>query len=79
MLFWNKRWAFWATAVMFLLNNTLIQGFHCLTGASYINTMTNHGMCTTSFSAIVAAISLVCSLPRTFNALSKIAVFSIEG
>lgn len=23
MLFWNKKWAWWATAVMFLLNNTV--------------------------------------------------------
>jgi hypothetical protein len=22
-LFWNKRWAWWMTAVMFLLNNTV--------------------------------------------------------
>lgn len=25
MLFWGKKWAWWATAVMFLLNNTFIQ------------------------------------------------------
>nr|POE47880.1 n amino acid transport system protein [Quercus suber] len=24
MLFWNQRWAWWATAVMFILNNTFI-------------------------------------------------------
>jgi hypothetical protein len=23
MLFWNQRWAWWATAVMFILNNTV--------------------------------------------------------
>lgn len=23
MIFWNKRWAWWFTAVMFLLNNTV--------------------------------------------------------
>lgn len=23
MLFWNKKWAWWATAVMFILNNTV--------------------------------------------------------
>lgn len=33
-------------------------------------------MCTVSFSGIVAAISLVCSLPRTFGALSKGATVS---
>ena len=33
-------------------------------------------MCTVGFSAIVAVISFVCSLPRTFDTLSKIATFS---
>jgi hypothetical protein len=25
MIFYNQRWAFWFTAVMFILNNTFIQ------------------------------------------------------
>lgn len=76
ILFWNKRWAWWFTAVMFLLNNTFIQGFHCLVGAKYLNTISNHGLCTIAFSAIVAAISFVCSLPRTFSALARLATLS---
>ncbi|PKS08394.1 hypothetical protein jhhlp_005338 [Lomentospora prolificans] len=78
MLFWNQRWAWYFTAVMFLLNNTFIQGFHCLTGAKYLNTMTegNSGVCTVAFSAIVAVVSWVCSLPRTFGTLANIATFS---
>ncbi|RYC63242.1 hypothetical protein CHU98_g2964 [Xylaria longipes] len=39
MLFWNKKWAWWFTAVMFVLNNTFIQGLHVLTGAKYVNTL----------------------------------------
>lgn len=76
MLFWNQKWAWYFTAVMFLLNNTFIQGFHCLVGAKYLNTMTNGGLCTVGFSAIMAVISFVCSLPRTFSALARIATFS---
>ncbi|KAF1968379.1 hypothetical protein BU23DRAFT_480457 [Bimuria novae-zelandiae CBS 107.79] len=76
MIFWNHRWAFWFTAVMFLLNNTFIQGLHCLVGAKYLNTMSSHGMCTIGFSAIIAVISWFCSLPRTFGALSKGATIS---
>jgi Transmembrane amino acid transporter protein len=75
-LFFNSKWAWYFTAVMFLLNNTFIQGFHCLVGAKYLNTITNHSMCTIGFSAIVAVISWVCSLPRTFSALAKLALFS---
>ncbi|CAK3892980.1 N amino acid transport system [Lecanosticta acicola] len=76
VIFWGSRWAWWFTAVMFLLNNTFIQGFHCLTGSKYLNTMTNGGLCTIAWSAIVAVISWVCSLPRTFNTLAKLAAAS---
>ena len=76
MLFWNQRWAWWATGVMFLLNNTFIQGLHVLTGAKYLNTMTNHGECTIVFAVIMALVSWVCSLPRTFNTLAKLAAAS---
>ncbi|KAK3672239.1 hypothetical protein LTR78_007779 [Recurvomyces mirabilis] len=81
MLFWNQRWAWWATAVMFILNNTFIQGFHCLVGAKYLNTMTqradgNVALCTVGFSAIMAVVSFFCSLPRTFSTLAKLATVS---
>lgn len=76
MLYFGWRWVWYATAVMFLLNNTFIQGLHVLTGAEYLNTMTNGGVCTVGFSAIMAVICWVCSLPRTFDTLSKLATFS---
>ncbi|KAF4557005.1 Transmembrane amino acid transporter-like protein 4 [Elsinoe fawcettii] len=75
ILFGNK-WGRWFTCAIFLLNNTFIQGFHCLTGAKYLNTMTGHSVCTIGFSAIVAVISWASSLPRTFSALSFLATFS---
>jgi len=61
---------------MFILNNTFIQGFHCLVGAKYLNTISNHGMCTVGFSAIIACVSWLCSLPRTFSALARLATMS---
>ncbi|KAF1989371.1 hypothetical protein K402DRAFT_402022 [Aulographum hederae CBS 113979] len=76
MLFFNSKWAWWFTAIMFLLNNTFIQGFHCLVGATYLNTISNHGICTIGFSAIMAVISWVCSLPRTFSVLARLATLS---
>jgi hypothetical protein len=39
MLFWGSKWAWYFTAVMFLLNNTFIQGLHVLTISRYLNTM----------------------------------------
>ncbi|KAI9691795.1 MAG: hypothetical protein M1822_007867 [Bathelium mastoideum] len=78
MLFWGQKWAWWFTGVMFILNNTFIQGFHCLVGSKYLNTMTypNHMICTVAFSAIVAVVSFFASLPRTFSGLARLATVS---
>jgi len=38
--------------------------------------MTNHSICTIGFSAIMAVISFICSLPRTFSALARLATLS---
>ncbi|SCU91882.1 LAMI_0E07734g1_1 [Lachancea mirantina] len=75
-LFWGHRWAWYATAVCFLLNNTLIQGLHVLVGAKYLNTITDHSQCSVSFGVIAACISLVFSVPRTFSSLSNVGYFS---
>ncbi|KEY68616.1 hypothetical protein S7711_05796 [Stachybotrys chartarum IBT 7711] len=76
MIWWNGKWAWWWTAVMFLLNNTFIQALHLLVGAIYINTMTEadtiHGCRTVAFAVVVAALSWLGSLPRTFNLLSQL-------
>ncbi|KAJ9668708.1 hypothetical protein H2201_001351 [Coniosporium apollinis] len=55
---------------------TARQGFHCLVGSKYLNTISNHGMCTIGFSAILAVVSFFCSLPRTFSTLAKVATAS---
>lgn len=52
------------------------EGLHCLVGAEYLNTMTNHATCSMVFSFVTAAISFVVSLPRTFSQLSRLAAFS---
>ncbi|KAK7951826.1 Transmembrane amino acid transporter [Apiospora aurea] len=81
MLFWGKKWAWWATAIMFILNNTFIQGLHILIGAKYLNTMVGPDSSsvhcqTVAFGIIVALISWICSLPRTFEMLSKLGTAS---
>lgn len=76
MLFWGQKWAWYLTAIMFLLNNTFIQGLHVLTGAKYLNTMTGHSVCTIGFSAIVAVICFFASMPRTFNTLALLGTAS---
>ena len=76
MLFWGKPWAWYFTAVMFLLNNTFIQALHVLVGAKYLNTMTGHSVCSVGFGVITAVICFIVSLPRTFSTLAKIATAS---
>lgn len=80
MLFWGKQWAWWATAAMFVLNNTFIQALHVLVGAEYLNTMTaghDFGGCRTVwFSVIVTLICWLASLPRTFSMMSKLGTAS---
>ncbi|KAJ9495258.1 hypothetical protein LTR99_004353 [Exophiala xenobiotica] len=76
MLFWGSKWAWYFTAVMFLLNNTFIQGLHVLTISRYLNTMSGHAMCTVGFAAIGAVVCWLCSMPRTFSALSKLGAIS---
>ncbi|KAI9669886.1 MAG: hypothetical protein M1831_006921 [Alyxoria varia] len=71
MLFGNYRWAWYFTAVMFIGNNTFIMAFHCVVGSEYLNTMIGGaGACTAGLSFAWAALSWICSLPRTFNTLS---------
>ncbi|KAL9068228.1 MAG: hypothetical protein Q9161_006361 [Pseudevernia consocians] len=76
MLYFGWTWVWYFTAAMFLLNNTFIQGLHVLTGAKYLNTMSGGAVCTVGFSAIWAVLSFFCSLPRTFDTLSKLATLS---
>ncbi|KAF8858129.1 hypothetical protein BDZ45DRAFT_802804 [Acephala macrosclerotiorum] len=76
MLSGGKTWAWYVTAVMFILNNTFIQGLHVLVSAKYFNTITNHSQCTVVFAAITAIICWFASLPRTFSALARLATVS---
>ncbi|KAI1330339.1 amino acid transporter [Xylariaceae sp. FL0255] len=81
MLFWGKTWAWYFTAVIFILNNTFIQGLHVLLGAKYVNTLiggnTNAIACqTVTIGLIVAILSWIASLPRTFNVLSRLGTAS---
>lgn len=49
---------------------------HCLVGAEYLNTMSNHAACTIAFAVVVPIISFFVSLPRTFSGLAHMATAS---
>lgn len=53
-----------------------IKALHVLVSAKYLNTITNHSLCTVVFAVIATIICWFCSLPRTFSGLSKLGLGS---
>ncbi|EME38058.1 hypothetical protein DOTSEDRAFT_48787 [Dothistroma septosporum NZE10] len=74
--FGKSNIAYHFTAFMLLANNILLIGFHVLTGAKVLNTLSDHSMCTVIFSVIVALMGIVLSLPRTLKHVSFMSMFS---
>ncbi|PNS16556.1 hypothetical protein CAC42_56 [Sphaceloma murrayae] len=70
----NVAWYF--TGFMLLANNILLIGFHVLTGAKVLNTLSDHSLCTVAFSIIVMVMGIVLSVPRTLNHVSSMSMFS---
>ncbi|KAE9394048.1 hypothetical protein BT96DRAFT_1022720 [Gymnopus androsaceus JB14] len=75
-LFGGSELAYNLTAIMFILNNVFIQGLHVLTGAKYLNTLSNSAECTIVFGVITSIICFIISLPRTLNQMSWLGTFS---
>jgi hypothetical protein len=61
---------------MLLANNIMLIGFHVLTGARILNTLSDHSACTVVFSVITMLMGIVMSLPRTLNHVSFMSMFS---
>lgn len=74
--FGKSRIAYEFTGFMLLANNILLIGFHVLTGAKVLNTLSDHSLCTVIFSVIVTLMGIVMSLPRTLNHVSFMSMFS---
>jgi hypothetical protein len=74
--FGKSRIAYEFTSFMLLANNILLIGFHMLTGAKILNTLSDHSLCTVVFSVIATLMGIVMSLPRTLNHVSFMSMFS---
>jgi hypothetical protein len=68
--------AYHFTAFMLLANNILLIGFHILTGAKILNTLSDHSLCSVVFAVITMLMGIVSSLPRTLNHVSFMSMFS---
>lgn len=74
--FGKSKLAYEFTGFMLLANNILLIGFHILTGAKVINTLSDHSLCTVAFSVIVTLMGIVMSIPRTLRHVSFMSMFS---
>ena len=63
---------------MLLANNILLIGFHVLTGAKVLNTLSGHSLCTAVFSVIATIMGIVMSAPRTLHHVSFMSMFSCK-
>ncbi|CAN6653852.1 hypothetical protein TRVA0_026S02190 [Trichomonascus vanleenenianus] len=72
----GSKFAWLLTAIAFVLNNIFIESLHVLTGAKYLNTMSDHALCTVVFTVVTAIACFFFSMPRTFSAFSYLSVFA---
>ena len=63
---------------MLLANNILLIGFHILTGAKVLNTLSDHSLCTVTVSVIATIMGVIMSLPRALKHVSFMSMFSGE-
>ena len=75
-IFGKSRIAYEWTAFMLLANNIMLVGFHVLTGAKVLNTLSDHSQCTVVFSVILMLMGIVMSTPRTLRHVSFMSMFS---
>lgn len=72
----KSRLAYELTGFMLLANNIIIVGFHILTAAKIINTLSDHSMCTIIFNVLATILGIFMSIPRTLHHVSFMSMFS---
>ncbi|KAJ6035621.1 hypothetical protein N7460_009796 [Penicillium canescens] len=75
-IFGRSKAAWYFSAFMLLANNILLIGFHVLTGAKVLNTLSDHSLCTAVFSVITTIMGIIMSMPRTLHHVSFMSMFS---
>lgn len=75
-VFGRSKAAYVFSAFMLLANNILLIGFHILTGAKILNTLSDHSLCTAVFSVIATIMGIAMAVPRTLNHVSFMSMFS---
>lgn len=73
-LFGGSHIVYWLTVIAFIINNTMIQGFHILTFSKVFNTLSDGGACTIAFNVVSCAICFLFSSPRTLAGVSTMGI-----
>ena len=74
-----SRIAFEFTFAILLLNNVFLMGFHTLTGAKILNTLSTNpgnGWCSVGLSVLVMILSAICTLPRKMDQVAVMGIVS---
>ncbi|KAI3614616.1 hypothetical protein CBS9595_003887 [Malassezia furfur] len=74
--FGHSRTAYVFTGFMLMANNILLIGFHILTAARILNTLSDHSLCTVVFNVFGLIMGIVFSLPRTLHHVSFMSMAS---
>lgn len=74
--FGNSRIAYVFAGFMLLANNILLIGFHILTAARILNTLSDHSLCNVVFNVIGLIMGIVFSVPRTLHHVSFMSMIS---
>lgn len=77
-VFGKSKIAYEFTGFMLLANNIMLIGFHVLTGAKVLNTLSGHSICTVAFSIIIMLMGILMSVPRTLRNVSFMSMGSGE-
>ena len=75
-IFGKSKIAYYFTSFMLLANNIMLIGFHILTGAKILNTLSDHSMCTVIFNVIIMIAGIIMSLPRELKRISYMSMIS---
>ncbi|WFC97411.1 hypothetical protein MYAM1_000124 [Malassezia yamatoensis] len=74
--FGKSKVAYIFSGVMLMANNILLIGFHILTAARILNTLSDHSTCTVVFNVIGMIMGIVFSIPRTLHHVSFMSMVS---
>ncbi|KAI0063763.1 hypothetical protein BV25DRAFT_1801670 [Artomyces pyxidatus] len=68
---------FWILGVMLIVKSVFVAGSRALSGATALDVISGHPICTVAWSALVTFVAFLLTVPRTFDKLSYISFISV--